>query len=70
MRHAIGAAAKLGHAAVLLVGDRDYYGRFGFSANKTGLLALPGADPARLLALELRAGARIRARLRQGEHAT
>ena len=54
MRHAIAAAAGLGHGAVLLVGDLDYYARFGFSATRTGDLAMPGPfDPARLLALEL-----------------
>jgi len=43
---------------VILVGDAPYYGRFGFSAEKTGALWMPGAyDPARLLALELTAGA-------------
>src|SRR5215510_5460981 len=32
MRHALAAAAQLGHQAVLLVGDAAYYERFGFSA--------------------------------------
>ena len=41
-----------------LVGDAGYYGRFGFSAEKTGNLAMPGDCPAhRLLALELVEGA-------------
>ena len=57
MRRAIEEAAHLGHAAVLLVGDHDYYGRFGFSAEKTGDIRLPRADPARLLGCELTAGA-------------
>jgi len=35
-------ARRLGHRAVLLVGDAPYYGRFGFSAAKTGALRLPG----------------------------
>ena len=57
MRHAIRAAARRGHAAVLLVGDLAYYCRFGFSARKTGKLWLPGlADRARLLGCELSAG--------------
>ena len=30
MRHAIAEAARLGHGAVLLVGDPAYYARFGF----------------------------------------
>ncbi|MCE7026917.1 N-acetyltransferase [Jiella sp. CBK1P-4] len=54
MRHAIAEAARLGHAAILLVGDPEYYGRFGFSAAKTGSLSMPGPfEPRRLLALEL-----------------
>jgi len=54
VQHAIGAAARLGHRAVLLVGDAPYYDRFGFSAEKTGRLWLPGRyDPSRFLALEL-----------------
>src|SRR5262245_10667767 len=42
MRRAIEAARRLGHRAVLLVGDAPYYGRFGFSAEKTAGLWLPG----------------------------
>jgi len=58
MRRAIRAAKEAGHAAVLLVGDAAYYGRFGFSAERTAALAMPGADqPDRLLGLELTAGA-------------
>ncbi len=58
VRRALEDARKLGHDAVLLVGDAAYYGRFGFSAGKTGGAGLPGADPsARLLALELMPGA-------------
>jgi len=58
MRHALRVAARRGHAAVLLVGDPAFYGRFGFSAEKTGRLWLPGlADRSRLLGLELTAGA-------------
>jgi predicted N-acetyltransferase YhbS len=54
MRHAIAEAARLGHAAILLVGDAPYYERFGFSAEKTGSLAMPGPyERHRLLALEL-----------------
>jgi len=57
MRHALQAASRRGHGAVLLVGDAGYYGRFGFSAEKTGRLWLPGlADNRRLLGLELVAG--------------
>ncbi|MCB1426186.1 MAG: N-acetyltransferase [Zhengella sp.] len=58
MRHAIERAAGLGHGAVLLVGDAAYYSRFGFSADRTNALAMPGPyEPHRLLALELKAGA-------------
>ena len=58
MRHALRVAAERGHAAVLLVGDAAYYGRFGFSAEQTGRLWLPGlGDRSRLLGHELVAGA-------------
>jgi predicted N-acetyltransferase YhbS len=58
VQHAIEAAARLGHRAVLLVGDAPYYDRFGFSAEKTGRLWLPGRyDPSRFLARELVPGA-------------
>jgi predicted N-acetyltransferase YhbS len=58
MRHATEAALRLGHKAVLLVGDLAYYGRFGFSAEKTGTLWMPGPyERHRLLARELIPGA-------------
>jgi predicted N-acetyltransferase YhbS len=58
MRHAIAEARRLGHGAILLVGDTPYYGRFGFSAEKTGKLAMPGPyERHRFLALELCEGA-------------
>lgn len=58
MRHAIAEAARLGHRAVLLVGDAPYYERFGFSSLKTGRLAMPGPyERHRFLALELVPGA-------------
>jgi predicted N-acetyltransferase YhbS len=54
MHRAIGCAKRLGHKAVLLMGDAPYYGRFGFSAEKTGALWMPGPyERNRLLALEL-----------------
>jgi predicted N-acetyltransferase YhbS len=53
VRHALIEAARRGHGAVLLVGDAAYYSRFGFSAEKTQSLRLAGADPARLLTIEL-----------------
>ena len=58
MREALARAAGLGHKAVLLVGDAPYYERFGFSAQKTGSLWMPGPyERDRFLALELEAGA-------------
>lgn len=58
MRHAVAEAARLGHGAILLVGDAPYYGRFGFSADRTGSLSMPGPyERHRLLALELKEGA-------------
>lgn len=57
VRHAVAEAATRGHGAVLLVGDAPYYARFGFSAEKTAALAMPGPyEKHRFLALELRAG--------------
>ena len=58
MEHALAAAKARGHGAVILRGDPAYYTRFGFSADKTGALALPGPfERERLLAVELREGA-------------
>jgi predicted N-acetyltransferase YhbS len=58
MRLAIDEARRLGHKAILLVGDAPYYARFGFSADKTGNLAMPGPyERHRFLALELVEGA-------------
>ena len=58
MQQAIATARMRGHGAILLVGDAPYYGRFGFSADQTGLLWMPGSyRKDRLLGLELRAGA-------------
>ncbi|MCT7377546.1 GNAT family N-acetyltransferase [Chelativorans salis] len=57
MRHAIAEARQRGHAAILLVGDAPYYARFGFSAEKTGELSMPGPyERERFLALELVSG--------------
>ena len=58
MRHAIREADRRGHGAILLVGDAPYYGRFGFSAEKTDALSMPGPyERHRFLALELVPGA-------------
>jgi predicted N-acetyltransferase YhbS len=57
MRRATEAAQRLGHKAVLLVGDAPYYGRFGFTPEKTGGLWMPGPyEKSRLLARELAPG--------------
>jgi predicted N-acetyltransferase YhbS len=58
IEHALAAARARGHAAVVLVGDAAYYGRFGFTAEKTGALSMPGPfERHRLLGLELVPGA-------------
>ena len=58
MEHALAAAKARGHRAVILLGDAPYYARFGFSAQKTGELSLPGPfERDRLLALEFAEGA-------------
>jgi predicted N-acetyltransferase YhbS len=58
MDHALAAAKASGHGTVILLGDAPYYSRFGFSAQKTGELSLPGPfERDRLLGLELREGA-------------
>ncbi|MDQ0511104.1 GNAT family N-acetyltransferase [Ancylobacter amanitiformis] len=58
MATAILEATRLGHGAILLVGDAPYYARFGFDVALTDGLWLPGAfDRRRFLGLELRSGA-------------
>jgi predicted N-acetyltransferase YhbS len=58
MRHGLAEAERLGHAAVLLVGDAPYYGRFGFTRELTQHLVLPGpVERERFLGLELVPGA-------------
>jgi predicted N-acetyltransferase YhbS len=58
VRRAIQHARKLGYAAIVLVGDPEYYSRFGFSGAKTGALWMPGPfERRRLLGRELKAGA-------------
>jgi predicted N-acetyltransferase YhbS len=52
---ALAVARHRGHGAVVLLGDAPYYARFGFSAQKTAELSLPGPfERDRLLGLELR----------------
>jgi predicted N-acetyltransferase YhbS len=63
VRQAVDAARRLGHGAVLLVGDAAFYGRFGFAADPTAALWMPGRyERERLLALELAPGALAGAR--------
>jgi predicted N-acetyltransferase YhbS len=57
VQRAIQTARKLGYGAIVLVGDPEYYSRFGFSAEKTGVLWMPGPfERHRLLGHELKAG--------------
>lgn len=57
VRRAIQTARKLRFGAIVLVGDPEYYNRFGFSGEKTGALWMPGPfERHRLLGRELKAG--------------
>ncbi|WP_375650922.1 GNAT family N-acetyltransferase [Bartonella sp. OT172YNZD] len=54
VRHAIETAKKLGYGAIFLVGDFEFYQRFGFSNSLTENLAMPGPyEKHRFQALEL-----------------
>ena len=59
MQTSLEAARKLGHRAVVLVGDEPYYGRAGFKRiEPAGRITMPGpVDLARLLGLSLVEGA-------------
>jgi predicted N-acetyltransferase YhbS len=58
MQQALAAARARGHDAVILLGDAPYYARFGFTAETTGALMLPGPfERDRLLAVEFTDGA-------------
>ncbi len=58
MTRALAEAHARGHAGVVLLGDAPYYARFGFCAEKTGALFLPGPfERERLLGCELQPGA-------------
>jgi predicted N-acetyltransferase YhbS len=58
MMRALNEARVKGHAAVILVGDAPYYGRFGFTHGAVADVQLPGpVDRARFLGLELIPGA-------------
>jgi predicted N-acetyltransferase YhbS len=62
MWRALRAARARGYRAVLLVGDPAYYNRFGFSADHTATLRMPGPyDFDRLLACEFVPGVLRRA---------
>lgn len=63
MRLAIARARDFGHEAIILVGDPEYYERFGFSAVRTAGLTMPGpTERRRFLSLELVPGALLGAR--------
>ena len=54
MERAIGVCREQGYAAVILVGDQDYYERFGFKRAGAGRFLLPGpVDQNRILIREL-----------------
>jgi predicted N-acetyltransferase YhbS len=57
MFQGLDAAAWARHARVVLVGERDYYARFGFAPATPMGLVMPGESPDRLLARELVKGA-------------
>ena len=58
MNQGIDEARRLGHTAILLVGDLPYYARVGFSPLPRGSVRFPGpVDPARILGLALQEGA-------------
>lgn len=58
VRRALREARRLGHGAVILVGDARYYARFGFAAETASALQLPGPfERHRLLGPELIPGA-------------
>jgi predicted N-acetyltransferase YhbS len=54
MEMALSRAAQLGHRGIILVGDPEYYERFGFTAAPTGNLLMPApVARRRFLGLEL-----------------
>lgn len=59
MQKSLAEAKRLGHRAVILVGDEPYYGRAGFTRiQPVGRITMPGpVDAARLLGLSLVDGA-------------
>jgi len=62
MQVALNRAELAGHAAVILVGDPEYYARFGFVADPASGLHMPGpVERRRFLANELVTGSLARA---------
>jgi predicted N-acetyltransferase YhbS len=58
MHDALDRAQAAGHRAIILVGDPEYYQRFGFDRALTQQLELPGpVEPHRFLGLELQSAA-------------
>jgi predicted N-acetyltransferase YhbS len=58
MQRSLDEAKKKGHRLVVLVGDEPYYARVGFKRIPKSRVKMPGpVDPARLLFVELAAGA-------------
>ncbi|MCB1497688.1 MAG: N-acetyltransferase [Bauldia sp.] len=69
MQVALNRAELAGHAAVILVGDPEYYARFGFVADPASGLHMPGpVERRRFLANELVAGSLARAEGRVEAH--
>ncbi len=63
MKAALAHARKAAFSAVILVGDPEYYARFGFTAALATNLAMPGPfERHRLLGLELQAGSLAKAK--------
>jgi predicted N-acetyltransferase YhbS len=63
MKAALAHARKAAFSAIILVGDPEYYARFGFDAATANKLAMPGPfERRRLLGLELQFGALANAR--------
>ena len=66
MKRSIDGARALDYELIILIGDEPYYGRFGFQRVPHEAIELPGpVDPGRLLHLDLKEGATVRA----GSHA-
>ena len=62
MQVALSRASLAGHKAVILVGDPEYYQRFGFAASPVSGLVMPGpVERRRLLGLELAPAPLVRA---------